>query len=399
MIAYSAVGSGALTLLDLGSGQERVLDDGGPFGTISFSPDGTEIAYVNSEREVFVVSTDGERRAVGETKNYMPYVQWGHGGWLWYATGRESDVYSAVVPAGATEPRQVGTGRTVRINGSPVEARLAYADCDVDLPFGCTEVSEDPDGSNRVVLATDTDASGGHYSPDGSRIVFAEAEGDQVRVIARSSGGGGPAIDLGPGDDQMLEYGVPPGLGLFSPDGTEVLSLEGTKLIALRMDGSGQRTIADPGPTYPWHAGFTPSGDVLFKQEINTESPPDDTPEIAYTTIVADADGSLRTLLELDPVCSFAFFSSAIATVSGDGGVLAYDCGLVQRISDGSIVARFEAGGRPLGFTSDGGTIFVSGTSVVLVNVGGGTMPLAETHSDENREVEGLLAAYFHDGS
>src|SRR4029078_12558800 len=119
----------------------------------------------------------------------------------------------------------------------------------------------------------------------------------------------------------------------------------------LRLDGSGARIVAEPGPTYAWLAGFTPAGDVLFMQETNTEDPPDDTPEFAYTTRIVEANGAVRTLRELDPYCGIAMFSSTVAAVSRDGSLLAYDCGIVQRVSDGEIVAELSTGGRPLGFT------------------------------------------------
>jgi len=107
-----------------------------------------------------------------------------------------------------------------------------------------------------------------------------------------------------------------------------------------------------------------------------------------------EPDGAVRTLRDLDPDCSIAMFSSTVATVSPDGQLLAYDCGIVQHIPDGEIIAELSTGGRPLGFTPDGGTLFLSGTTLALVGADGQTQDLGETFGLENRAVEGLQAAY-----
>jgi hypothetical protein len=394
LVAYSRSGGGELVVLDIARGAETVIDDAGPFGTLSFSRDGDEIAYVNSGREVFIASLEADVRAAGETGWYMANLRWEVGGWLWYPEGTNSRSFTIIVPPGSAAPRQLGTTRYVPVAGSPVESRLAFFKCSEAQPLVCDLIIERPDGSDRMVLASAVVAAGARFTPDGLRVVVAEQRDDGSRAISRRIDGAGGEIDLGPADGQMFESGPPPGLSLFSPDGSEILSLDGANLIALHLDGSGARTIAEPGPTRPWHAGFTPAGEVLFMQITNTEEPPDDTPEFAYTIRIAGVDGTVRTLRELDPACSIAMFSSSVATVSADGSLLAYDCGIVQRIADGAIVAELPAG-RPLGFTPDGSTLFLSGTTLHMVDQAGDFRELGETYGSESQDVEGLQAAYL----
>lgn len=394
VIAFSRSGTGELVVQQVAERETRAVDRRGPFGTISFSSDGTELAYVNESREVFIATLDADVRPVGETGGFMPSLQWEAGGWLWFPDGTSSESSTIIVPPESADPRRLGSPRYVPVAGSPVEARLAFLDCnDTSL---CDLVTERPDGRERLVLATDIAAVGVQFTPDGSHIVIAEQRGDELRAIARPTDGSGPDVDLGLADGDMYRSGAPPGLSLFSPDGSEILSMDGSTLVALRLDGSGAQVVAESGPTYPWQAGFTPAGDVLFMQETNTEDPPDDTPVFAYTTRVVDANGAVRTLRELDPYCGIAMFSSSVATVSSDGSLLAYDCGVVQRVSDGDIVAELSTGGRPLGFTPDGGTLFLAGTTLVLVGGDGQVEELGETFGPENRQVEGLQAAYIN---
>lgn len=394
-MAFSRSRDGELVVQEIGGGT-HVVDRAGPFGTISFSPDGTELAYVDEKRQVFVATLDGEVRAVGGTGCFMPSLQWEVGGWFWYPEGSSARDSTTVVLPGSAGTRQLDADEFVRVAGSPTEPRLAYLDCAEALPQSCVSdlVIERPDGSDRVVLASGIAASGVVFSPDGGRIVVAEQRGDQFRAVARPVDGAGPDVDLGPASGQMYVYGPPPGLSLFSPDGEEILSMDGSALVALRLDGGGARTIADPGPTYAWHAGFTPAGDVLFMQVVNTEQPPDDTPEFAYTTRVVGADGKARTLRALDPECGIALYAPTVATVSADGALIAYDCGIVQRISDGEVIADLAALSRPLGFTPDGGTLFLVGTEILLVGEDGSSRTLGETFGAENQDVEGLQAAY-----
>lgn len=361
VVAFSQGGDGDLVVKEVAGGDARVIDDAGPFGGIVFSLDGTEMAYANANREVFIATLDGDVRAVGGTGSYLPGLHWEVGGWLWYSAGAGSRHWTTIVLPGSATTRQVGSIESVRIAGSPVEPRLAYLDC-LERAYPCLVdlVVERPDGSERVVLATGIVAEGVQFTPDGSRVITAEQRGDEYRAIARAIDGSGSAVDLGPTRRDMYTYGPDPGLSLFSPDGTEILSMDGTTLVALRLDGSGARTIAAVGQIYAWRAGFTPAGDVLYMKSTNTEQPPDDTPEFAYTTRIVDTEGTVRTLRELDPACTIALVSFTAATVSSDTSLLAYECGIVQRISDGKIVAELGSGGSPLGFTPGGGVLYLA---------------------------------------
>lgn len=397
LVAFSEEVSGNLVFLDLASGDRRVLDGPGPFGSVSFAKDGARVSYVNADRDVFIATVDGQVQLLDDTGWYAPSLRWEIGGWLWYPEGSSTESSTVIVWPDAGTTRREGTTGFVRVAGSPVEPRLAFIDCGEGSPCPGDLIVERPDGSDRSELATGLVSKGVTFSPDGSHVVTAELRGDQVRAIARPINGG-VDVDLGPGDDQMYLYGPPPGLSLFSPDGAEVLSVDGSRLLALRIDGSGQRTVAETGPTYPWHAGFTPAGEVLFMEEINTEDPPDDTPVFVYTTRVAAPDGSVRVLRELDPLCGISMISSTVASVSGDGSLLAYDCGIVQRISDGATVAELPSGGRPLGFTSGGQVVYLADTTLVLVGLDGSLLEVATTFGSENVDVFGLQAAYFGRG-
>jgi hypothetical protein len=381
---------GAIAWVDVASGDSRVVVAGpGPRGSLALSFDGAAIAFAAADdfalnRFVFAVDVASEnvREVFPPTGAFMPSFEWLRSGWFSYPFDAGGAWRTAIVGPGQSEARLIGTRNFARIDESPVTTAIAYMDCVVQMQGRCLLdlVIEDPDGTNRVVLATGVIGSTPRFTPDGLAVVYAAEVAGASHVMVQSISGGA-ADDLGAGQPStFLDYTSVPGGLRFSPCGEEVLTYRDGALVALSLDGAGQRVISEE---WVRRAAFTGSGDVVFELEINTEVPPDDTPEYEYSSFVVSPNGDIRPLRENDPTCE-------LAHVAASGDYVAYSCAdaPVHRI-DGSHVVN--AGGYyVLGFDKGEQGVVVADPSTTEVRYvpldGGPPRVVSQFHSGAGGE-------------
>ena len=146
---------------------------------------------------------------------------------------------------------------------APTSARLLFQESSED---GVRVYTADPDGANLVVVTRDSTYTSPHWSPDGSRIVFAgrrsgsddiltmNPDGTQLRNLTNS-----------PEDDREPDW---------SPDGTSIVFTTGRFVGPLRLelaimaaDGTGFRRLAPNGLTGS-QPSWSPDGNWIAFSEF-----------------------------------------------------------------------------------------------------------------------------------
>lgn len=271
ILAYTEADTGRIVVYELGVGERAAVTPAGPAGTLAVAPAGHEVAYSvrrsATDNAVFVADTvTGTAREItpgaGAT---LAELRWEGPDWFIYRAFDGVSPSSQVVAPGTTtarsvSPRWIDYGRET---GSPTEPAFVYSECVTGNEQSCPRqlVVEHVDGSDRRVIATADRFAPVAYTPDGARILVHELRDGAVRLVARDVVGDG-MVDLGASDPTLEDYYLVPGLSRLSPDGTEVLTLRAGALLAVRVDGSGERTIANAAPI---RAGFTAAGDVVYE--------------------------------------------------------------------------------------------------------------------------------------
>lgn len=353
-VAVLAPASGAVQIVDVATGESAVLvPDGGPYGSLSLATDGSAVAFsLDSDlvlnRTVFAVdvATSSTREIFPSTGEFMPAFQWLRSGWFSYPFEAGGASRTALAGPGETEARLIGTRSTARIDESPVDDRIVYMDCVGTAMGRCLTdlVVELPDGADRVVLESGlTGTSAPRFSPDGTAVLYiADADGSG-RLFSRALVAG-PAVDLGATSSTwLLDYESIPGGSRFSPAGTEILVERGSQLLAVAIDGASERVVADQRIA---HAAFTASGDIVYELRINTEDPPDDTPEFEYSSFVVTEAGDTVPLLQDDPSCE-------VGIISATGAYVGYTCSSGPVFRDDGTHVLDTGASYPLGFDRD----------------------------------------------
>lgn len=339
VVAISAPETGVVVLINVATGARRELGSaGGPFGAITLSPSGGKVVFareaeVGLDRTLFAADTrSGDtRRMTATTGVHAAQPVWLNDDWFWYPIAIGDAFRTTLVGPGETGGRRMGTNWSVTIQPSPVDDRIAYADCYEQGPLGgrhCLMV-ERLDGSDPAMLATNISSHSPRFSPDGSVIVYFASVADEMHLWAHPTAGGSPT-DLGPAEWPFGEADAVPGGSWFSPDGAEVLLLREGQLVAAGLDGAGARLIAD---TRVHRAAFTATGDVVYEVMIDANPVPSDTPAYVHSSFVAQASGAVVPLRQNGPECD-------VLSISDSGAYVGYRCGngAIHRTSDGTPV-------------------------------------------------------------
>jgi hypothetical protein len=213
-----------------------------------------------------------------------------------------------VVAPGASMARTVGEMEVKKLVPSPTEARFAYTECTAPPTTGpCPMrlVVEDVDGTDSQVIVEAVGIVILGFTPDGGSLVTYEGSNLMVRNLAT-----GGAVDLGPAEARLATRAPLDGISLISPDASEVLTVRAGALVALRLDGSGERTILAEAPE---SAGFTAAGAVIYVIEIDLD--PSDVRVTSYNLWIDDG-GTQRALREDSRACNPAFASTTGAYVA-----------------------------------------------------------------------------------
>lgn len=282
---------------------------------MTIRPDGSDLRQLTgggANQRLPQFSPDGTRIAVRQ----------------WQA-GTES---IAVMDAGGGDPMTLATYETPRLDcigdwevaWSPDGSALAYA-----IRDGCSQRSRidivSTNGGSLPVplLASDLDATGPDWSPDGTRIAFAggEVAGTWGLYVAATSLPDALSGGLVP---QRLAAGLggPVGRPRWSPDRSEIAvtmnsspdEFEGDAIYAVSEDGSTQRMVIERAHNPEW----SPDGQKLgFARTVDPSEFWKDRPCTVRIGTV-DVDGSHEQLLDpLGDGCDFA------AQFSPDGTLLA----------------------------------------------------------------------------
>jgi Tol biopolymer transport system component len=189
-------------------------------GMPAFSPDGTQIAFVDrDDRGLWVVKADGSAAAtpvpLGDYDSNVANPQWSPDG-KWIAFDNGSDIL--VVAAGGGDPREIAGDNEVpgqrrypnwAPDGSALVFELQYEDSTIrDIPMKDGEA----DGEmQRLVTADWPDrVERPAYSPDGKRVIFAATETSRIilgrRLLQQEDGAAQglytiPAAGIGEDDE------------------------------------------------------------------------------------------------------------------------------------------------------------------------------------------------------
>lgn len=398
LVAISAAGTGDVQIVDVGTGDTTTLTSGdGPFGSLALSLDGSAVAYARGvlgvlDRQVFVadVRTGDTRTIFPSTGQFMPSFHWLRSGWLWYPFASGFAFQTALLGAGQTDARLIGGRDYAWPHESPDGSLITYPDCPEQVQGRCVNdlVVEGPDGSGRVVLASGAAISSSHFTPDGNHVVYAAQSEGELRLWAQPISGGA-ATDLGAvRSSALLEYDAMAGGSIFSPAGTEVLAFREAGLVAVSLDGSGDRPIT---PEFPTVAACNARGELLYELEVNTEVPPDDTPEFEYSSFIVDSQGATRPLRQADRSCR-------LSRVSASGDFVSYEwCGFAPiHGRDGSLVIE-TPGNFILGFDAAESGVVVANTStteVSYVSLDGATTRVLASFLHDPGNIEWPAFAY-----
>jgi Tol biopolymer transport system component len=184
-------------VVDLATGEDRLVVHGEPRSGIDWSPDGLRIAYVE-DGVIHTVNADG------------------------------SD--PTIVP---------GTGAAESPSWSPDGTRIAYSAYPRQAPAVEVYVA-DLDGSDRTLLARGSDPA---WSPDGTVIAY--RHGCEVRTVAPNGGSATTLIDLSTVlrkrqgcDPPLADFGYGGAL-VWSPDGRQLATIARGGAFLFQVDGGG----------------------------------------------------------------------------------------------------------------------------------------------------------------
>ena len=212
--------------------------DGGQYGPIgnqpiagqysSFSPDGTEIVFVNSDGNIVVMNNDGTNahKITGDGVDTSP--AWSPDGTkIAFASRRDGNWQIFTMDPNGSNPVNISNSRSndIEPGWSPDSRQIAFVRT---LPFNQSSDiwSMDRDGNAQTQLTFTTQATEGrpNWSPDGSAIAFhTNRDGNQEIYIMKSSGASQTrltnhaAVDINPA---------------WSPDGSTI-AFASTRLIGL----------------------------------------------------------------------------------------------------------------------------------------------------------------------
>lgn len=249
-----------------GTGDQQIGDGAAGFTDISYSPDGSKIAFVReatfdkdgtsvTSPELFVATADNPNGAVRITEfgsSELVHPSWGPDGvQIVVASNYDGDLELWILTDDGNNVKQITSNDWADREPawSPLGDIIVYASEQANgAGSGLTELySVTPEGENVTQL---TDASGSTYSPswspDGSRLVFAsDRNGDGDIFIADADGQNYTLITS---DDGGAEDRLP----VFNPVGQMLVFTsnrdgDAFQLYTSDLRGNGIARLADPG--------------------------------------------------------------------------------------------------------------------------------------------------------
>jgi Tol biopolymer transport system component len=192
-----------IRVLDVTTGEDRLILPGEGFASVDWSPDGSRIAYAAWSRY--------------EDGSFTP----------------DGGLY--VMSADGGEPTQLPTTAPVEsVDWSPDGTTLVYSDRHVEM-YAITA-----DGSGRVSLGPGV---GPHWSPDGMRIAFSVTDGPcQIWTMAPDGTDRRILATFPTADTETCSGSFRPG-PVWSPDGRQLAMLVSRELWIVNADGSDPHVL------------------------------------------------------------------------------------------------------------------------------------------------------------
>jgi len=288
LLAFSVDSRLGLCATDLQGHTFRLTDPNQSGAWTTWSPDGSQLAFMSSPTRLNFVDADGRNKGTlwwpgGDGEHYSSNVS----GLAWSPDSRSlAGVISTAYKYGGVQSQlwvNDGTSRTLyqgteigQPSWSPDGSRIAFSESATRKAY-----IVDVDGSNlREVLDS---ADQPVWSPDGQRLAYVvlSAEGESVGLsVARADGSG----------ERLLTEGrvLSPA---WSPDGSTIAFTRnlGTsaQIEVIKPDGKDERTVAGAAAGFPGPA-WSPEGDAIAY--VTAEEPP------AIT--VVDSDGTNKRIVE-----------------------------------------------------------------------------------------------------
>ena len=243
-LAYVEAATGHLRAVDVASGDDTVIDPAGRFGSIAISADAHHIAYVDTGDGVVrvadlpggVTTLAPPSADTGSTRCFLGPT-WGPKGSLTYCIVDGQFERIAFMP-GKDQP--VRTFATDELAISPDASTIVYHRRGSDPSQLGDVVAENADGTNQRVLQASTIDTTFAFAPDGLHVAatMEDPAGFHVVVLGVADG---TVTDLGTGSMPSAIRGG----SIFSPDGTEVLTVLGSELVAIDPVTGARRHFAD----------------------------------------------------------------------------------------------------------------------------------------------------------
>jgi WD40 repeat protein len=195
-----------IRVLDVRTGEDRVILPTEVVASLDWSPDGTRIAYSTWDGEAFILRVKGGDETQLPVHGFADRLSWSPDGTRIVYSTRSGHLFVMGIDGSNITP--IGTG--FRPDWSPDGSRIAVGSRD-----GCQLFTLEPDGSDRIQVAD---------------LEFAQ------RRPAAGCQPGGLALSFGP---------------IWSPDGTQLATIAGRQVVLVGADGSDAHAIARVDRNYP----------------------------------------------------------------------------------------------------------------------------------------------------
>jgi TolB protein len=233
-----------------GSGVRRLTSAPGPQFDPSFSPDGRLIAYrdsrhaINQDDEIWVMDRDGRhaRNLTRDHGNDWSPAWSPDGRTIAFASTRSGSLELWTMASDGSNPKRLSSTPTEYPSWSPDGSRLAFS----LVTAGAVQIGiVRRDGRGERTLTPPTENSElPAWSPDGSLIAFSRGFEGSRAIWTMKPDGSEPHAITEPGSDDVAPA--------WSPDGRYIVFARRQRLMIMRADGSGVRSLGLTGSLPAW---------------------------------------------------------------------------------------------------------------------------------------------------
>lgn len=388
-IVYAEAATGHVRVLDVATGDDRLIDGAGAFGSVAISRDGRYIAYVGADAIVRVAPRDGAPTQLPLPNGTTAFTTcaggptWGPNNSLAYCIYDQGFASYGFVPTpGAPVRKLLATEVAIADDG----ARIVYHRRTADPTARGDVVVENADGSDARVLRADVIERGFAFTPDGLRVVATADDPAGTRVVIHTLADG-TTTDLGAGNVPRAIRGG----SIFSPDGSEVLAVLGGELVAVALTTGARRPFVNvTSEMRIGQAAFIDAGRVIYGRLDSRMLPGSSVVETSQSVHAASAAGPTIVMPEAD-VCYVRAIAlgAAVAAIECDEATLVSFDGTVHAAT----TARFALG---IGDDGHGAVTLADDGSLAFVTTDEDVRPLATamSRSELPDAIFGPVAAY-----